>query len=161
MGAFRGATFSTKHISPPIKVPLVALRTRCEQEKGVMPPSKIFKRQENTMSRCLTGLTSKIAKNTCTTPKRHFWSDSLSLQPPFSTSASQTACNQTKTGCDDSEKRTCAKERFWRGNIRAFVEKISKCRQKSLKCEQSSESAPVFDKIRHPKPPDLPSTPTT
>ena len=31
---------------------------------------------------------------TLTTSKRPFWSDSLSLQPSFSTSASQTACNR-------------------------------------------------------------------
>ena len=87
----------------------------------------------------------EISPKIHTTPKRHFWSDSLSLQPPFSTSASQTALNQVKTGRDVSEKK-CANGRLLEVNIRLFIEKVSKCHKNGSKCEQPSESAPIFEK---------------
>ena len=74
-----------------------------------MPPSKISQRQENTLSRYWTGLTSKLAKHTHTTSKKTFLVWFTLAATPFSTSASQTDCNHAKTGCGDPEKELAQK----------------------------------------------------
>ena len=63
----------------------------------------------------------------------------------------RTACNQTKTVYITQNKNSRKRTIFAREHSRVSVGQISKCHQKASKCEQSSESAPVLKKLRHPK----------